>query len=503
MSTLLVMTVGQTDVQLVEDEQRWEFDKRRCAALHDELENRLHDWSIVPSSPKKCDRRRTELPSGRFELCTPKLDAILCFIKKDNVLAEQSLCVLILETRRDRTRWPQEPRFSGTVLERRLREYGCQDVRRSTFMTGSERLEDVHEPRDAMVRREVVERIDIAVHQAIEDKKPDRIIVATTGGFPTVASLVDEVVRLYAGTVRVDLVETPDELSSTGESGNCAVSRHWLPEPAESYRARRRALDLIENGSLLGAWGAVRHLHDDEVERKWTRVVEWLSLFASSLPLPDECDLALLRHPIMAVKVAVRVELALRANDIPRAIHGTIAFFEAALWDHLIPHLQEQTKRVYKVDPPPDKSLVRVSDESKLTSRRKREDNLKRPFVPPTTESSDENYYKIFDDNVGSIKLAKDYLKRDHLTELGKTVSKVRDLRNDVAHNDPTPKLMDEAGTRMAEVGLWPDVFSPERSIFLAQPLIAAVLDELGVKNSENLLGSLLGDVRQRILEPR
>jgi len=36
----------------------------------------------------------------------------------------------------------------------------------------------------------------------------------------------------------------------------------------------------------------------------------------------------------MAVRAALRVELALRAGDIPRAVHGTVAFFEAALWSN-------------------------------------------------------------------------------------------------------------------------------------------------------------------------
>src|SRR5205807_9301817 len=43
-----------------------------------------------------------------------------------------------------------------------------------------------------------------------------------------------------------------------------------------------------------------------------------------------------------AVRAALRVEFALMADDVPDAVHGTVAFFEAALWDHLNERLDEQ-----------------------------------------------------------------------------------------------------------------------------------------------------------------
>jgi hypothetical protein len=495
MTSLLVMTVGQTDVQLVADGHRREFDKRTCADLHDKLERRRNEWSIVDPPTEKSKDRVTKLPGESFNLCTPKLDAVLTYLR-----GVQDLSVLLLETRREKPR--SDPRYAGAVLEKRLGDLGIKQVTRKAYLEGSERLEDHAVPCDAMLRREVVDRIDHAIGETIRVKQPQRVVVATTGGFPVVGTLVDEVVQLYAGRAKVELLEVADSSQEDETMGDRAVPRHRIPEPAESYRARRHALELIEKGSLLGAWGAVRHLHNNPVEREWTQIVEWLSLFASSLPLPDECDLDLLRHPKTAVKVALRVELALRAKDIPRAIHGTVAFFEAALWDHLRPHVQEQGRRIYKVDPAPDKSLIRVLDESKLTSKKKKEDNRKRPFVPSTNESSDEVCYRIFDDNVGSIKLAKHYLECEHLARLGQAVSEVRDLRNDVAHNEPTPKLMNDARTRMSEVGLWTKVSSPNKPTFLAQPLVVDVLDELGVEKPKNLLESLLEDVRHRILHP-
>ncbi|MBN2055217.1 hypothetical protein JW905_09865 [bacterium] len=55
--------------------------------------------------------------------------------------------------------------------------------------------------------------------------------------------------------------------------------------------------------------------NDDKIERRWTQTVEWLARFATSLPMPSECDVPALKHPLMAVRAALRVELALRAGD--------------------------------------------------------------------------------------------------------------------------------------------------------------------------------------------
>ncbi len=46
MNALLIITTGQTDVQLITGHSRREFDKKICAALHDELERRETDWSL-------------------------------------------------------------------------------------------------------------------------------------------------------------------------------------------------------------------------------------------------------------------------------------------------------------------------------------------------------------------------------------------------------------------------------------------------------------------------
>lgn len=83
MSALLVMTTGQTDVQLVQDGTRRELSKKKCASLHDEIESRASEWRLV-DSPKAKQAPVDSLPPGAFELCTPKLDAVLQYAEERN-----------------------------------------------------------------------------------------------------------------------------------------------------------------------------------------------------------------------------------------------------------------------------------------------------------------------------------------------------------------------------------------------------------------------------------
>jgi hypothetical protein len=230
----------------------------------------------------------------------------------------------------------------------------------------------------------------------------------------------------------VEPIEVADGARVVPPTKDRAVARRAVPEPAESYRTKRHALDLIERGNVLGAWGAAEHLHSDLVERQWTQVVEWLARFAASLPMSAECDIPVLAHKHKAVCAGIRVELALRAGDVPRAVHGTVAFFAAALWDHLSDHVQchPNRRRQFQVSPAPSKSLLRSDDADE-------NENRKRPFKVVATEDGIA-WYWIFDDDVCAIRLAKHYLQESALEKLGQVISeRVRELRHDVAHNEP------------------------------------------------------------------
>jgi hypothetical protein len=487
MSTLLVLTVGQSDVQLVVDGARRELSKERCAALHDALEARAPS-RIIDAPIAKAEPPTERLPEGEILLSTPKLDAVL------EVVVPTS--ALLIETRRDARSAPGDPRFAGAVLEARLKAKGTNMVIRRSYLEGAERLEDRDQARDSVIRREVVRRLEHAVRETIENIGPSSIVVAATGGFPAVANLVEEIVRLHA-SVSVETLEVPDGSKANPPAADHAVTRTLIPEPLASFQARRRAIELAGKGNLIGAWAVAEPLHADETERIWTQVTLWLARFASSLPIAESCDVPVLRHQRMAIRAALRVELALRAGDVPKSVHGTVAFFEAALWDHLGERVERsqdpKKRRFFKIKAgaaPSGDKLLRTGDGS--------DEDRKRPFERKETIDGVDWYWVYDGDGGPAARLAKYFLQLDGLTKLDRALgSDIRELRNDVAHNEPTPALMDDARRRMQAASLWSSSDS-----FLSQPLVQAVLHELGEQRPAALLDDLLSEVRRRLVAP-
>ena len=370
-------------------------------------------------------------------------------------------------------------------MERRLRDRGVETVTRVAFLTGDERLEDSSDEVDAVVRRAVVTTLSNAIDAATTNMKAeDRVFVATTGGLAAANELINELVRLHAvGGPTVTALEVPD--GDRAGQDDRAVEEKF--HPAAGYRARWHALSLIENGNLLGAWGAVSHL-EGSPGQDWTQVIQWLAHFASSLPLPEGCDLAVLSHQRMAVRAALRVELALRAGDIPRAVHGTVAFLEAALWDRLLEHFEPDATNPRWIKLRADA----VAPAGKLL-REGVEDDKNRPFENKWRPDGPDWFW--FHES-GAGRFVRDYVQSAALKNLTDAINKVKALRNDVAHNEPTPALMGDARTRMQAAALWSST-----DTFLGQPLVQAVLEELGEAEPKLLLERLLVEVRKRLLQ--
>lgn len=482
MTSLLVMTAGQTDVQLVVDQQRHKLDGNTCGTLHDAIKER--SWSVV-DAPKGRSREPVKvLPEGDLPLCTPKLDAVLA-----HFASSLPTSVLIFETKRQDAR---DPRFAGEVMERRLRSRGVEDVTRVAFLSGDDQLEDPSNEVDAVVRCSVVATLSNAIGVATGSLKPDDcVFVATTGGLAAANELINELARLHCvGGPIVTALEVPD--GDRANQGDRAVEEKF--HPAAGYRARWHALSLVENGNLLGAWGAVSHL-EGAPGQDWTQVIKCLAQFASSLPLPTSCDLAVLNHERMAVRAALRVELALRAGDIPRAVHGTVAFFEAALWDRLGERIERSSdpkrRRFFKSksgEAPTGDKLLRQGDGS--------DDDRKRPFELKDTVGGIDWYWVYDGDGGPGARIAKYFLQSEALTKFDVALgSSIRELRNDIAHNEPTPELLNDARTRMQTAALWSST-----DTFLSQPLVQAVLRELGAASPKNLLVNLLAEIRRRLV---
>ncbi|MDY0067511.1 MAG: hypothetical protein RBS02_14110 [Steroidobacteraceae bacterium] len=467
MTTLLVMTVGQTDVQLVMNKQRCKLEGNTCGTLHDAIKER--SWSVV-DAPKGRSRDLIKvLPEGDLPLCAPKLDAVLAYF--GDALPSSAL---VFETNR---RDARDPRFAGEVMESRLRNRGVESVMRVAFLTGDEQLEDPSTEVDAVVRRSVVATLSNAIGLATANLKPDDLVfVATTGGLAAANELINELVRLHCvGGPRVTALEVPD--GERGRQDDRAVEEKF--HPATGCRARWHALSLFEKGNLLGAWGAVSHL-EGASGQEWTQVIKWLAQFAASLPLPTACDIAVLNHQRMAVRAALRVELALRSGDIPRAVHGTVAFFEAALWDWL-------RERDFCAE---DGASGTIVGGFTFTTEPCGEKNKR------FRKRKNESVWKVNDFKEG-VDAWLNVLGKASLSQLWGALDGIRDLRNDVAHNEPTPELMNDARTRMQDTQLWSNT-----DTFLSQLLVQDVLREFGEHAPETLLENLLANVRRRLLSP-
>jgi hypothetical protein len=481
MMSLLVMTVGQTDVQLVVDGHRHKLDGNTCGTLHDAIKER--SWSVVDAPSTRSRDLIKTLPDGEVKLCTPKLDAVLAHFG-----TTLPTSAIIFETNRQDAR---DPRLAGEVMECRLCDRGINEVIRAAFLTGTEPLEDPSNDVDAVVRRTVVSTLSNAIREQVEQlTNNDKVFVATTGGLAAANELINELVRLHAVSgPTVTALEVPDRERVQGEDRAVEEKFH----PAAGFRARWHALSLIEKGNLLGAWGAVSHL-EGIPGQGWTHVVKWLSHFASSLPLPTGCDLMVLSHQRMAVRAALRVELALRAGDIPRAVHGTVAFFEAALWDKLGERIERspdlKKRRFFKI-----KSGVAPTGDKLLRKGDGSDEDRKRPFELKETVDG-VTWYWVFDGDGGpAARLAKYFLQCGALTTFDTSLgSTIRELRNDIAHNEPTPDLMNEARTRMQTAQLWSN-----NDTFLSQPLVKAVLEELGEQHPDQICTNLVLVVRARL----
>lgn len=480
MTTLLILTAGRTDVQLVRDGRRHELPKGRCGELLEQIVRRGYTLCDTPARTEAEDSIESLLPGDELRVCTPKLDQILRYF--ENGLPEAAI---IFETRRT---FASDPRDAGAVLERRLRERGIHNVSRQAFVQEAERVEDPGDLRDAVVRRDVVRRLAEAIANAFAMRRPTHVYNALTGGIPEVNAVIDELVRLHAVAsnhgCKVTSLKVPD--GPKDEQGDRAVEEQFHPDAG--IRARLHALSLIQKGNLLAAWGAVSHL-ENEPGQEWTKVVRWLADFASSMPIGQDCELPVLSHQRMAVRAALRVEIALRAGDIPRAVHGTVAFLEAALWDwlraHIVAELRDGKGRPIvrmRTEPPP--ALTKAADGGN-------------PFQPaPAPAGSSDKWFYIVDSDKGIKKLAEEYLQRPELIALCDAIETVRWLRNDVAHNEPTPELMKEARIRMAQAKLW-----SSDGHFLGHPLIQDVLRELGEDRPEALYTELIASVRSWLLD--
>lgn len=522
---LLIVSTGRTDVQVVVEGRRREVRKEIIGAFHDLLRDQPARWSLEATTGIPRDDASIEvLPSGHLSICTPKLDGILDLLARtDNVPTE----ILLLETSRSKK---DDPRYAGQILEARIHQLLGPEVAvaHCTYLAGWERLEDKSRPGDEFVRAEVAERIERSIGAEIRRISPSRITLALTGGFPMLDLLIEETVRLHAlahsqrfcapsstsASIEVELVKVPEPDRTRPGVEEMAVPESAM-RPHVANATKRRALELLSEGHVLGAWGAAKALAGDDVEGEWVGVFESLYRWMSSLPVNHEAaPLSALRDPRGAVRAALHVELALRAENIPAATLGTIAFMEAAIWDHLMDQWLAPAERLgqYRLRRDVPAEMVKIElervrcepgelAEFDLVKLDHVKGNANRPFLveasaapsnPKSNGARTGDIVTVHDGGGCTAKLTRDLLAKPALERFRIACDPLRNFRNDVAHNVPTPERMELVTRKMQERALWS---RGAVASFLSQSLCADVLMELGVDHPSRLLDNLICEV--------
>lgn len=517
MSGLLIYTTGDTDVQLVENGQRWELRK-----VAKELVAPTRSIRLVPSNlPKARCEPRTNLPDGDLEVCTPKADAVLAHLEEHAPDLRQ---VLLLHTDR-----PNDPVHATRFVQERL-EQADLTVEPVSFLSEGPLEGPLDgpfgwQPEDAVIRRVVSQRLEQVVSTALENTSGP-LIVAAIGGVPSVRALVTELVRLHAGARKIheldvvdrsksspsrsrDLASPPAFAEATPRAAEAthqdrAIERRRL-DPTELVAARRHALTLVERGNFVAAWGAVAHLEHEPSCQPWVQVIKTLFLWACSLPMDAGHGLPLPSLEQRAASAALRTEAALRCEDWPRAILGTYATFEAAVWDQLYQHHiagthHHEGKRLFRLRHAPPASWLGPDGDKPRHA----------PIKLQLTAADGISYYGIECYSDKASKILKDHLKQATpntcaaLLALAQPISQTSGARNVVAHGEPNRDNLEAAKLAFTRQRLWTrsrTASAPTGTLrFTASPLIVAALSELGVDSPESLFERLIDAVRERLL---
>lgn len=489
MSGLLIYTTGDTDVQLVENGQRWELKREVALALADPK----RAISLTSSNYSKARREsQPHLPEGDLTVCTPKADAVLAYIQERAPTLRQ---VLLLHTDR-----PNDPVHATRFVKERFEQAGLTVAPASFLSEGSLKGPINGASEDAVLRRPIVQRLEREVRQALE-RTSGSIFVAAIGGFPRIRELVTELVRLHAGAraiceldvadrSKVRATEPRDLALQPGapEHLDVALERHRL-DPTELVAARRHALTLVERGNFVAAWGAVAHLEHEPSCQHWVQALHWLYQWATSQPIDEACDVPILSETTGAAAVALRVEQALVNGELHRAISNTSAFFEELAWTHLRSgYLADSGQRTNKGAP-----LYIVTPEPE------RSKGFPQQGQPRRVCNFGDGHQDILKYLIDKSELARRHKPGIFATQalelLAPMTEDVQSARNNTAHSEPDRDQLRAATATFRDLGLW-----TEDDHFLSSPLISAALREINVDEPESLFDRLIDAVRERLL---
>lgn len=401
MTTLLLVTAGETDLQVVIIDKNVECRTKpgKLRAFHESLlQNK--DW-VIDERAIECEEysEREEIaPSDRDYLCDPEGRIRLVPAKLKPILDKVGKvdAAVVFGSWRDSSVARNEPVAIGPVLagwiEARnkdniaeTRDLALQrrepwDPEQSNWPGGAQWVNLLREmerlggdeQEDRPVSQKLVTRLHATLVQLRGNPKPDWVIIARTGGFPEVKQLIIPAANLIFGPERVKIMEVPRRSQQV-----ITLGAHGQQSPVIAYHLRETAFDRVCKGDLEGAAAFAARALDDELEHHWAKAViataNWL---AGRSPVPTDAPKylqCLNKVGLRCFLAAVRAEAALCGKRFHEAIIASVTFRDAALLDAIakldwvedIDDLQKTLK--LKTDPP---SSLTEGTKPTLTSER-------------------------------------------------------------------------------------------------------------------------------------
>lgn len=281
----------------------------------------------------------------------------------------------------------------------------------------------------------------------------------------------------------------------------------------DSFHAREHAIALIRQGDFAGAYGAVKHLENDQDENIWVKKVKDVSDYFGGQLEEDRVNLTVYLEDFTnevprCLLVAMRAETALLSNRIADAISLTCTFWDAAILDAIERNQQVEINEVEnRIIYPADYAVA-----PKLTKGN-------RPCLKNEFPEKGHYYYnvmylcfkfwfKIIGENVKHLEIYRDALYNEISIEpIPKDGSKKlipRNLRNVNTHSLVKSEQLAIAEKVFVKAGFWATDAKPiaAGSCFLAQDLVDNVLKELGQTNVSQRYAQLIKGVCGELAKP-
>lgn len=277
-----------------------------------------------------------------------------------------------------------------------------------------------------------------------------------------------------------------------------------IPTPAESFRLRHHAGELIKCGDFAGAYAAVKHMERYEVE--WVKDIKLVTDYLHGMLyvkkyLPSYLE-TLLNNKPRCLLAGIRAESALGNNCLPEAIFWTITFFDTALLDwiqmNVVPNKtvgkinDAKAKIIFTSHPKLPSILTDPIDASPKSACMRNEPKNSLTYFYNTGIKQNTRWLRAFPS--ASLTALNDTLFRGHNDIVPKY------LRNTLIHSHANQDMMNKAKAAFKALQLWSDeALAKPGFCFLEQDLIKNVLQEFDVHEPGKLYRGMINGLLEEM----